>query len=102
MFYFCHVIGLRMSKVTFGASLVARLVRNLPSMQETWVQETPEEGNGSPLQYSCLENPMDRGAWQVTVHIGVTRVRHDLATTPPPPPKRLLTKADAFTLAGCV
>ena len=27
-----------------------------------------EEGNGSPLQYSCLENPMDRGAWQAAVH----------------------------------
>ena len=27
-----------------------------------------EKGNGNPLQYSCLENPMDRGAWQVTVH----------------------------------
>ena len=26
------------------------------------------EGNGNPLQYSCLENPMDRGAWQATVH----------------------------------
>ena len=26
------------------------------------------EGNGNPLQFSCLENPMDRGAWQVTVH----------------------------------
>ena len=26
------------------------------------------EGNGNPLQYSCLENPMDRGAWQTTVH----------------------------------
>ena len=26
------------------------------------------EGNGNPLQYSCLENPMDRGAWEVTVH----------------------------------
>ena len=42
------------------------------------------EGNGNPLQYSCLENPMDRGTWQATVH-GVTRVRHDLATKPPPP-----------------
>ena len=41
------------------------------------------EGNGNPLQYSCLENPMDRGAWQATVH-GVTRVRHDLATKLPP------------------
>ena len=31
-----------------------------------------EEGNGNPLQYSCLENSMDRGAWQATVH-GVTK-----------------------------
>ena len=29
---------------------------------------SPGEGNGSPLQYSCLENPIDRGAWQPTVH----------------------------------
>ena len=42
------------------------------------------EGNGSPLQYSCLENPMDRGAWQATVH-GVTRIGHDLVTKLPPP-----------------
>ena len=28
----------------------------------------PWRGNGNPLQYSCLENPMDRGAWQGTVH----------------------------------
>ena len=42
------------------------------------------EGNGHPLQYSCLENLMDGGAWQATVH-GVARVRHDLATKPPPP-----------------
>ena len=33
---------------------------------------SPGEGNGSPLQYSCLENPMDRGAWRATVH-GVTK-----------------------------
>ena len=37
------------------------------------------EGNGNPLQYSCLENPTDRGAWQATVN-GVTRVKHDLGT----------------------
>ena len=36
------------------------------------------EGNGNPLQYSCLENHMDRGAWQATVH-GSQRVEHDLA-----------------------
>ena len=29
---------------------------------------SPGEGNGNPLQYSCLENPMDRGAWWTTVH----------------------------------
>ena len=40
---------------------------------------SPGEGNGYPLQYSCLENPMDRRAWQATVH-GVTRVGHDLVT----------------------
>ena len=33
---------------------------------------SPGEGNGNPLQYSCLGNPMDRGAWQATVH-GVTK-----------------------------
>jgi len=45
---------------------------------------SPGEENGNPLQYSCLENPMDRGGWQATVH-GVARVKHDLATKPPPP-----------------
>ena len=35
---------------------------------------SPEEGNGYPLQYSFLENPMDRGAWQATVH-GVAKSR---------------------------
>ena len=45
----------------------------------------PGKGNGDPLQYSCLGNPMDRGAWWATVH-GVARVRLDLATGPPPLP----------------
>ena len=44
---------------------------------------SPREGNVNPLQYSCLKNPMDRGAWQATDH-GITRVGHDLATKPPP------------------
>ena len=35
---------------------------------------SPGEGNGNPLQYSCLENPMDRGAWQATVY-GITKSR---------------------------
>jgi len=41
---------------------------------------------GNPLQYSCVENPMDRGAWWATVH-GVTRVGHNLATKPLSPPE---------------
>ena len=60
------------------ASLMAQQVKNLPVMQET--QEigrlipgsgrSPEEGNGNPLKYSCLGNPMDRGAWRATAHGG--------------------------------
>ena len=42
------------------------------------------EGNGTPLQYSCLENPKDREDWQATVY-GVARVGHDLVTKPAPP-----------------
>ena len=38
----------------------------------------PEEGNDNPLQCSCLENPMDRGACQATAHGGYKRMGHDL------------------------
>ena len=48
---------------------------------------SPGEGKGNLLQYSCLENPMDRGAWWATVH-GVTSIGHDLVTTPPPTMER--------------
>ena len=45
------------------------MVKNLPAMQETPESErSPREGNSYPLQYSCLEHPMDRGTWRVTVH----------------------------------
>ena len=51
---------------------MAQMVKNPPTMQETWVRslghEDPLERNGYPLQYSCLENSTDRGAWQSTVH----------------------------------
>jgi len=50
---------------------------------DPWVKKIPGEGNGNPLQYSCLENSMDRGACQATVH-GVSRIRHNLAIKPPP------------------
>ena len=56
---------------------MAQMVENLPAMQKTLVQplgqeDSPGEGNGNPLQYSCLENPMDRGAWWAAVE-GVTQ-----------------------------
>ena len=52
---------------------MAQMVKNLPAVWETWVHslgwEDPlEKGNGYPLQYSCLENSMDRGAWWPTDH----------------------------------
>ena len=52
------------------------VVKNLPASAEDandlgfnlWVRKTPKVGNGDPLQYFCLENSMDRGAWRATVH----------------------------------
>ena len=59
--------------ILFGTSLVAQMAKNLPAMQETQVrslgqEDSLEKGNGYPLQYSCLENSLDRGAWWATVH----------------------------------
>ena len=45
---------------------------NLGSIPES--ERSPGEGNGNPLQYSCLENPMDGGAWEAAVH-GVAKSR---------------------------
>ena len=58
---------------------MAQMVKNPLAMQETWVQslgweDSLEKGDSYPLQYSCLENPTDRGAWQATVH-GVAKSR---------------------------
>ena len=59
-----------------GASQVVLLVKNPPAEAEDirdkqsipgW-ERSPGGGNGNPLQYSCLENPIDREAWQDTVH----------------------------------
>ena len=55
------------------ASLEAQMVKNLPVNvgdpgSISRLGRSPREGNGYPLQYSCLENPMDRGSWRATVH----------------------------------
>ena len=62
------------------ASQVVIIVKNPPANARNlggmclipWWGRSPGIRNGNPLQYSCLENPMDRGAWWATVH-GVTK-----------------------------
>ena len=55
------------------ASLVALRVKNLPAIRDPDLipgsGRSPREGTGDPLQYSCLENPMDRGSWQAAVKV---------------------------------
>ena len=58
-----------------GASLVAQRVKHPPAKWETWIrslgwEDSPGEGNGNPLQYSYLENPTDRAAWEAAVYAG--------------------------------
>ena len=60
------------------------MVKNPPADTGDWgsipgLGRSPGEGNNNPLQYSCLGNPTDRGAWQATILVHA-RVRHDLVT----------------------
>ena len=73
-----------------------QLCKNCSKLEKTGDQglipgsgRSPGEGNGNQLQYTFLENPMDTGAWQVTVH-GAARVGHNLVTKPSQ--KRLVTR----------
>ena len=64
------------SEIINEASQVSLVVENTPASAGdirdagliTGSGRSPGEGNGNPLQYSCLGNPMDRGAWRATVH----------------------------------
>ena len=66
----------RICTLVIWASQVVLVVKNLPAnagdVRDTGsvpgLRRSPGEGNGDLLQYSCLENPMDRGAWRATVH----------------------------------
>ena len=65
-------------ETTFGVFPVVQMVKNLHSMRETQVQslgwnDLLEKGMAIPFQYSCLGNPLDRGAWRAVVH----RVEND-------------------------
>ena len=63
-----------------GGSVVKNLPSNAGASGDAGLipglGRSPGGGNGYPLQYTCLENPMDRGAWQTTVY-GVPRIGHD-------------------------
>ena len=102
--YYCVILGARKGKHTLEkASMHSAIIIKMnsepvgfphSSVGKEWVcnagelgsipglGRSPGEGNGYPLQYSCLENPMGREAWQAIVH-GVTKVGHNLATKPP-------------------
>ena len=54
---------------------------------------SPGEGNGNPLQYSCLENPMDRGAWEAAVH-EVTKSRTQLSDFTSPLRRQAIINVD--------
>ena len=60
------------------------------------LEEGTGGGHGNPLQYSCLENPMDRGAWQATVHGGSQRVGHEWATKHSTAQKREINQGRAW------
>ena len=75
----CININISVYRFLLRASQVALMVKNLPAnagdLRDVSLipgsERSPEGGYGNPLQYSCLENPMDRGASWATVH-GVT------------------------------
>ena len=74
-------ICLRHASHRFHASLPAPWSSNLSRVSSKLCLCPPYgEGNGTPLQYSCLENPMDGGAWKAEVH-GSLGVGHDWATS---------------------
>ena len=75
-------IGFNYFILTNMTSQVAQMVKRLPTMQETWVQslgqgKSPGEGNGNPLQYSCLENRSGRKSLVCYSPWGSQRVGHD-------------------------
>ena len=66
---------------SFGASAVKNSPANAGDTGSIpGLGRSPDEGNGNPLQYSCLGNPMDRGAWWAIVHGVAKDIRHNLVT----------------------
>ena len=76
------IISLVVMELVIGASQVVLAVKNSPAnavnirdmVQPLGQEDSPGEGNDNPLQYSCLENPMDREAWQAIQSMWLQRV----------------------------
>ena len=65
---YCSISCIFSRRLLLNVNMMAQPVKNLPAMLEIWVWSLiPGEGNGNTLQYSCLENSMDRGVWWATV-----------------------------------
>ena len=81
-----HIVG--RSFTIWATREVSLVVKNLPTNAGdtrdtdsiTGLGRSPRAGHGKPLQYSCLKNPMDRGAWWAIVHGVALRVGHDWVT----------------------
>ena len=69
-----------MAEGSLGGAVVKNLLANAGDIGDSGLipglGRSPREGNGNPLQNSCLENSMDRGVWQATVH-GVAKSQTD-------------------------
>ena len=82
---YLEVIFCNTNNFSLLTSLMAQMVKNLPANAVDsglipGLGKDPGEGNGNPLQYSCLENSMNRGACKAT-SMRLQRVGHDLATS---------------------
>ena len=65
--YVCNLRACQVALVVKNLPASAGDIRELGSIPE--LERSPGGEHGNPLQYSCLENPMDRGSWQATVHV---------------------------------
>ena len=65
-------LPMRVSRIVGRCFAVVKDLGSIPGLGRS-----PGEGNGNPLQYSCLENPMDTGAWCRLLSMGSQRVGHD-------------------------
>ena len=78
----CAVRGILQARILEWFALIAQMVESAYNVENPFsipgLGRSPREGNGYPLQYSCLENPMDRGAWRATVD-GVAKSRTRLS-----------------------